>query len=367
MRRYLAEPVTLTPARRWRAFSWLCEALRLRAGGDTIQLCWPEDPDETAALIVLAGYHMVTPALAPVLGGNITLPPPVADYLEAAALLNRDRNTLMLEAVGTIAASLARAGIDAVFLKGGANLASGLYSDPAMRLMGDLDILVPPEQAACAATVLGAEGFADIDAPPRLVAGRLHHLPMQRHALTGVGVEVHHQLLPERLHGLLDSGEALRSAVSIDLAGQRVAILAPPWRILLNVVHDQITDHAFARRTCELRQSLDLALLWNRHADSLDRADLAAMLPARIRPILGHGLALAGLLGAASADQDEIARARHRIREGVEYPRTHFRRFVVDICHRLTAQPRTFLNLLQPAAWGRGRARLLDQLRRPLA
>ncbi len=357
----------LTPARRWRAFAWLCEVLRLPADGDATRLRWPEDPDETAALIILAGHHMVTPALAPVLAGNTTLPPPVADYLEAAALLNRDRNTLMIEAVGTIAASLARAGIDAVFLKGGANLASGLYADPAMRLMGDLDILVPPEQAARAGAVLAAQGFIDIDAPPRLVAGRLHHLPMQRHALTGVGVEVHHQLLPDRLRGLLDSGEAFRSAVSIDLIGQRVAILAPPWRILHNVVHDQITDQAFARRTCELRQSLDLALLWNRHADSLDRAALAAMLPARIRPVLGHALALAGLLGAASAEQDEIARARHRIRDGVEHPRTHVRRVAADMCHRLIAQPRTFLNLLQPAAWGRGRARLLDQLRRPLA
>lgn len=366
MRRCLAEPVRLTPALRWRAFSWLCEALRLPAGGDPTHLRWPEDPDETAALITLAGYHMVTPALAPVLSGNTTLPPRVADYLEAAALLNRDRNTLMLEAVGTIAASLAHVGIDAVFLKGGANLASGLYSDPATRLMGDLDILVPPEQAWRAGAVLAAQGFADIDAPPRLVAGRLHHLPMQRHALTGVGVEVHHRLLPERLRGLLDTGEALRSAVSIDLTGQRVAILAPPWRILHNVVHDQITDQAFSRRTCELRQSLDLALLWNRHADSLDRAALAAMLPAQIRPILGHALALAGLLGAASADQDQIAWARHRIQGGVEYPRTHLRRFTADICHRLTAQPRTFLNLLLPAAWGRGRARLLDQLRRPL-
>ena len=357
----------MTPALRWQAFSWLCEALRLPAGGDATQLRWPEDPDETAALIILAGHHMVTPALAPALRGNTTLPPPVADYLDAAALLNRDRNTLMLEAVGTIASSLARAGIEAVFLKGGANLASGLYADPATRLMGDLDILVPPEQAARAAAVLGAQGFADIDAPPRLVVGRLHHLPMQRHALTGVGVEVHHQLLPERLRGLLDSGEALRSAVCIDVAGQRVAILAPPWRILHNVVHDQITDQVFARRTCELRQSLDLALLWNRHADSLDRTALTAMLPARIRPILGHAFALAGLLGAASADQDEIARARHRIRDGIEYPRTHLRRFAVDMCHRLIAQPRTFLNLLQPAAWARGRARLMDQLRRPLA
>lgn len=357
----------LTPALRWRAFSWLCEALRLPTGGNATHLRWPEDPDETAALIILAGHHMVTPALAPVLRGNTTLPPPVADYLAAAALLNRDRNTLLLEAVGTIASSLARAGIDAVFLKGGANLANGLYSDPAMRLMGDLDILVSPEQAARAGALLEAQGFSDIDAPPRLVAGRLHHLPMQRHVHTGVGVEVHHQLLPDRLRGLLDSGEAFRSAVSIDLTGQRVAILAPRWRILHNVVHDQITDHAFARRTCELRQSLDLALLWNRHADSLDRAALAAMLPARIRPILCHAFALAGLLGAASADHDEIARARRRIRDGVEHPRTHFRRFAVDMYHRLTTQPRTFLNLLQVAAWRRGRARLLDQLRRPLA
>jgi len=357
----------LTPARRWRAFSWLCEALRHSGGGDAAQLRWLEDPDETAALIILAGHHMVTPALAPVLRGNATVPPPVADYLGAVAQLNRDRNRLMIEAVGTITASLTRAGIEAVFLKGGANLASGLYSDPATRLMGDLDVLVPPDQAARAGALLEAQGFSDIDAPPRLVAGRLHHLPMQRHVHTGVGVEVHQQLLPERLGGLLDSGEAHRSAVSVDLNGQRVAILAPRWRILHNVVHDQITDQAFARRTCELRQSLDLALLWNRHAGSFDRAALAAMLPARARPIFGHALALAGLLGATAADQDEIARARHRIRGGVEHPRTHVRRFAADMCHRMTAQPRTFLNVLQPASWGRGRARLLDQFRRPLA
>ena len=362
----MAELPALTPASRWQAFSWLCEALRLPDTGDAAPILrWPEDPDGTAALITLAGHHMITPALAPALRGNVTVPPSVADYLEAVALLNGERNKLILDAVGTVATSLARGGIDAVFLKGGANLAEALYPDPATRLLGDLDILVPPDQAATASALLAATGFAEIDAPPRLVAGRLHHLPMQRHVDTGVGVEIHHQLLPERLGTLLDSGAARRSAIKVDLNGQCVAILAPAWRILHNVVHDQITDQAFARRTCELRQSLDLALLWRRHGDSLDRGALSAMLRPQSRPILDHGLALAGLFGGGPADQDEIAQARRRIRDGVERPRTHLRRFAADLFYRLTAQPQTFLNLLMPATWERGRARLAAQLRAP--
>jgi hypothetical protein len=130
-------------------------------------------------------------------------------------------------------------------------------------------------------------------------------------------------------------------------------------------VHDQITDGAFARRTCELRQSLDLALLWQRHGDSLDRAALAAMLPKRTRPILDHALALAGLLGGGPAEAEEIARARHCIRTGVEHPRTHVRDLAADLFHRLTTQPATFLNLLLPTTWERGLAHVATRLRTP--
>ena len=50
-------------------------------------------------------------------------------------------------------------GIDHVFLKGAALLASGHYMDNAERMVGDIDVLIAPKQIAAAFNLLQSNGY----------------------------------------------------------------------------------------------------------------------------------------------------------------------------------------------------------------
>jgi hypothetical protein len=65
-----------------------------------------------------------------------------------------------------ILGSLARAGLTVVLLKG-ADLRLRVYPDPATRPMIDLDILVPPEQAGRARSILADLGYRPMEPNPR--------------------------------------------------------------------------------------------------------------------------------------------------------------------------------------------------------
>ncbi len=85
--------------------------------------------------------------------------------------------------------------IDVVLLKG-ISIADELYASPHHRIMGDIDLLVRPDDATKLAELLRLRGYRPREAGdgPR-VATDHHHLPELRHPETGVSVEVHTSLV----------------------------------------------------------------------------------------------------------------------------------------------------------------------------
>lgn len=69
------------------------------------------------------------------------------------------KNQILLDQARGLAAALEQEGIPVVFLKGMAALL-GFYGDPGLRVMKDLDVLVPGDCADRAAGILEARGFA---------------------------------------------------------------------------------------------------------------------------------------------------------------------------------------------------------------
>jgi hypothetical protein len=88
-----------------------------------------------------------------------SLPEGLADHLKMVYDLNLKRNSQLLDQANEIANCLCRVGIKPIFIKGVANLLSGLYNDLGERMMLDIDFLVKQEDIEAAAQALSTIGY----------------------------------------------------------------------------------------------------------------------------------------------------------------------------------------------------------------
>lgn len=174
----------------------------------------------------LAGPVLVRhPALAAHLPADLVL------FFRAMHAANRQRIAQGLAQLAGIGAALDAAGIPAVVLKGGGDLLSPLHVDPAIRYVGDLDILVPAGRAAEAWAALRALGAVPA-APPAHEASRFdwrgqrlpdHHLPRLLRADWAFPVELHVRAGPGAVGAVLDPAALLDRRVPAGLRGLSVA------------------------------------------------------------------------------------------------------------------------------------------------
>ncbi|ALJ12203.1 nucleotidyltransferase family protein [Sphingopyxis macrogoltabida] len=358
-----------TGEERWRYFLWLCTALKsfvdpAQYPAQTIE--WPASPGETVRLVEMMDGHKISPALASILGDVATVPSEVKDHLHAVHWLNGQRNDTILAGIATIGRQLAMQGIDAIFLKGAASLVSGLYTDPATRFLGDIDLLVAPQEAEGASRALMQCGFTEIAVKPASLFPRnRHHLAMQRNPDTGVGVEIHFAVLAPMSGAALD-GEALRrSAVSVSFRGSTYRVPTIEDRVLHNVIHHQITDGFYHRRSCSLRQILDLALLRRDGEVSTQQILQRRDIPAKQRAAIEHGIHLTAILGPSPDSGELVDRAIRRLEHGIRRPRNHIGIVAKSYLHELRSRPLGIVNFLLPSRWP-GRIRhLRSALKRP--
>jgi hypothetical protein len=153
------------------------------------------DWDEVAALAARAGaaplvHRTVTRAELPV-------PEPPRRKLRAAYAVNAIRNAAIAEEVARVSDRLEAAGIPAIPLKG-AGLMLTLYPDPALRVLSDIDLLVPRDRAREAERVLVAAGYAYGDRGLLLESARRFNHEIVFHRREGVSafvLELHFGLL----------------------------------------------------------------------------------------------------------------------------------------------------------------------------
>jgi hypothetical protein len=116
---------------------------------------------------------------------------------------------------------LAGRGIDVLVVNGsvGAHLD---YPDPALRLFGDVDLLVPPSDLAGARAALAAAGFrpAALGQPGRLVDASGRQVELHTHALAG------------RWARHVPASELWQRPAALELGGRRLSVLAPEQRLV---------------------------------------------------------------------------------------------------------------------------------------
>ena len=103
-------------------------------------------PPDWVPVLEIANDHLLTPALWGALGKSghaAALPADAGEYLATLHRLNGDRNRALGRQAIELIGALNEQGITPALLKGGLALFDGPYADPAVRMMRDLDILVP--------------------------------------------------------------------------------------------------------------------------------------------------------------------------------------------------------------------------------
>jgi len=159
------------------------------------------------------------------------LPTDLVLFFRAMHAANRQRIDQGLAQLEEIGAALDAAGIPAVVLKGGGDMLSPIHADPAIRYVGDLDILVPGSRARDALAAMSRLGAAPA-APPAHESSRFdwrgqrlseHHLPRLVRSDWGFPVEIHIHAGPGATAAVLDTIAVLERCVPTAVHGLSIA------------------------------------------------------------------------------------------------------------------------------------------------
>lgn len=226
---------------------------------DTIAaIAW--DRVDWRRLVRLSGTHLLTPALAAPLADpalDLRVSDELRDYLATMHDAARERNLALREQVVEVATSLNRIDVVPVLLKGAIRLVDGLWPDPALRFMHDLDLLVPEDDLWQCVAQLARTGWRPYD------EGRqdLSQHVILVHPDAPVRIELHRQPLSGELAELLPAARMLTRASTMPLGDAVVAVPCHEDQLVHLVAHGML-QHAFLRNgRCVLRELVELKLL----------------------------------------------------------------------------------------------------------
>lgn len=207
----------------------------------------------------IANDHLLTPALwhALISSGQFrSLPADAAEYLATLYLLNGERNGALRRQAIELIGALNRRDICPALLKGGLALFDGPYDDPAIRMMRDLDLLVPAHARDRAIAVLDGLGYR---LAQQYAAGHHAFGDFSRPNDPG-SIDLHTELV-DSSH-VLPASEVWSRAMPREIDGVRYLAPSATDRVLHNVLHAQIHYlGSFYRGELHLQQVYELAAL----------------------------------------------------------------------------------------------------------
>lgn len=188
------------------------------------------------------------------------LPEDLNNYLKFVTNENRKRNEIILIQIHSISKLLNSQNIEHVFLKGAALLAQGCLNDIAERMLGDIDLLVAPNQLDKAYNMLCAIDYYPSNKTLKDNFIEHKHLPRLETEVTTTriaAVEVH-----KKLFGSYISPELNRESVFFEKK-LRNEIFIPSLKHLLmhNILNFQINDHGALYNSISFRSAYDTIII----------------------------------------------------------------------------------------------------------
>ena len=148
-----------------------------------------------------------------------------------------------------------------IYLKGVAHLLKGLYIDPAERMIGDIDFLVPADQMVVAAEILIQEGYIPLVQYHKESFNSIKHFPRLQNFDYVAAVEIHKEVLYHPKHTEFKGIEIINDKVEVSVSEGLAYVPSNKHLIIHNVYNNQINDKASLYGNIILRQMYDLSLL----------------------------------------------------------------------------------------------------------
>ena len=221
----------------------------LRAEIRSAQLSWE-------AVVSLANAQLITPALWIALekkGLTEVLPDELCTYLGEIHRLNAERNkhlqVQLLEAVK----QLNSINVSPILLKGAMHLVNDIYSDPGVRIMTDIDLLVPREDIDRCMESLRELQYEPVEDIHNDYHEEHHHCaPLHKPGAFGA-LEIHRKIMESPYEDILPTELAMTEAKPIEFHELSMKVLSPTHRVLHNILHSQLVDQNYHTGTFSLR------------------------------------------------------------------------------------------------------------------
>jgi len=229
------------------------------------------------ALLYQANLHLCTPLWYVQLkkdGLLELLPEDLAEYLYYMYELSLERHEQFRDALEEILHLFNEHAIETLLLKGAATFCDDLFA-PGTRVMGDLDILVPPEKVALCQELIISLGYqpmhgeelTDNSMPSDI---RQHHIARHVKVGTPIVVEIHFRISQGLSGRIFNLNEVWSQSIPVEFRGCKSSILCPKHRILLNTVHAMLPSREYLSGHISALQWVEFVLLAERYSSSFD-------------------------------------------------------------------------------------------------
>lgn len=234
-------------------------ALLLRGDADALRAAGGPDWPACATLALRHGLGPLLYQRGRRMADAWPMPAGVERELRTSYLGATLENGAWLAEAGRAIGRMGAAGVPVAALKG-LHLAAAVYDEPALRKLGDVDLLVPAHQVQTARTALMEAGYT----PEGVDAPTIHHVaPLLKPR--AAPIELHYGLCPHPHPFRLDMEPLWERMVPITVAGQPALGLCPEDLLLHLCVHGTYNH----RWLLPLRNVFDIAMVVERNGAAL--------------------------------------------------------------------------------------------------
>lgn len=211
----------------------------------------------------IASNHLVLQSLYPLYKKNDllnSLPPDFAEHLENIHELNVVRNQKILEQASRISGILNKNGIDHVFLKGVALLKMGVFEDPGIRIMEDIDILVSETDWIKSSELLMDHGYSPKDQNRTYQFNSRKHFPRLYNKNETAAVEIHQMVLRKKSSSKFPPSLIFKNSAPVGKE-KSFKTIKREYALLHCIFHSMVDHRAFKTAHIRLRELQDVYIL----------------------------------------------------------------------------------------------------------
>ena len=222
-------------------------------------------------VIGIADRHFVLPLLFKRLqkkGLLAILPQDIKIFLDAVYNLNSDRSQSLIRQVYEIGSLFNSIKKEPILLKGAGMIFSKIYEDPALRMMTDIDLLVPSDRMKDCVQIMIKAGY-DLMKGTLLPENYHHYMPLVHKKYTA-RVELHQTPVETLYASLLNAYEMWSQSYRFRSRGVQMRIPSIQHFILHNIIHHQLSRDEHQKRKVLLYQMYDMVMLRNKFGSSIN-------------------------------------------------------------------------------------------------